>query len=254
MDLNHFPNVSCSSSHGCKGIIVNNAQVRAIPTDQPFYHDFTTAGEGAPFDYIQLADMWLGTPVSAVHITRDKQWILIKGQGILGWIPSDSFAYINSKFIDEWKSSEFVIPTVQKQIINANDKHITELSIGSILPIDQGKLLVPYKSKTGIVETKLVETTGLNVKKWPLAPSYKEFSLLVQPLLNIPYGWGGSGFNSDCSGLMRRLLINFGIWIPRSSYWQANYAGSMYSMYGLSEQERKDIIINKKAPLNPYLF
>ena len=45
MNLDSFPNASCTLS-SCRGIIVNNAQVRSLPTSNAFYNDFTTPGEG----------------------------------------------------------------------------------------------------------------------------------------------------------------------------------------------------------------
>ncbi|WP_440683299.1 SH3 domain-containing protein [Cysteiniphilum halobium] len=254
MDLDNFPNISCSSSLGCKGIMVNNAQVRSLPTNTPFYNDFTTAGEGFPFDYIQLSDMWLGTPVQAVQMTKDEKWILVKGQGILGWVPSKTFAFVGSKFIRKWESSNFVVPIVQKQEIYINKQNMITLYVGSMLPKKENYLIVPYKSINSTAKGKRVSLHGLSTESWPLLPTPRDFSLQISALLNMPYGWGGNGFNSDCSGLMRRLFLSFGIWLPRATYWQTNYTGAKYSLYGKSELERKDILINGKGFIKPKPF
>ena len=247
MDLDNFPNISCSSSLGCRGIMVNNAQVRSLPTTTPFYSDFTTAGEGFPFDYIQLSDMWLGTPVQAVQMTQDKKWILVKGQGILGWIPVKTFAFVDSRFIRKWESSKFVVPTVQKQEIHIGKKNTINLYVGSMLPKKRNHLIVPYKSIDSTAKRKRVSLHRLSIGNWPLTPTPRDFSSQIRALSNMPYGWGGNGFDSDCSGLIRRLFLSFGIWLPRATYWQTNYTGTKYSLYGKSEQERKDIIINGKG-------
>ncbi|MCF6776548.1 SH3 domain-containing protein [Thiotrichales bacterium 19X7-9] len=257
MDLSNFPNILCASHSGCKGIMINNAQVRSLPTNIPFYKDFTSPGEGYPFDYIQLSDMWLGTPVQLIQKTKDKKWLLVKSQGILGWVPANSVATVNGDFIKKWQSSTFIIPSTRKQTfqINQNNQNYTlTLYIGSILPIQNNKILLPFKINNK-AETIKINSKYLSLATWPLKPNIYNFSKYINALSNMPYGWGGKDFNNDCSGLMRRLFLNFGIWLPRGSYWQANFSGQKISLSNKSVNERKNIIVNHQGPvkLAPYL-
>lgn len=257
MDLENFPNIACSTGLGCKGIMVDNAQVRSLPTDTPFYQDFTTPGEGYPFDYIQLADMWLGTPVQLVQITWDKNWMLVKGQGILGWVPTNSVAFVDSSFVKRWKSSSFVVPTVRKQTISLSNKKSpprVDLYIGTVLPEINDELLIPYKSEDGEAKTIRIPSDSVLIKGWPLLPNQRNFAHQINALSDMPYGWGGKDFNSDCSGLMRRLFLSFGIWLPRASYWQTNFAGDKYSLYGKTPEQRKAIIIEHNGNITPKPF
>ena len=76
----------------------------------------------------------------------------------------------------------------------------------------------------------------------------------IHALLAMPYGWGGKDFHSDCSGTLRRLFLTFGIWLPRSSSFQAQYAGTKISLVGKSASERKAILIDHAGSNAPTPF
>ena len=249
--------------------MVNNAELHSLPTSDTYYFDFEQPGEGYPFDYIQLSDMWLGTPVQLIHKTQDGEWILVKGQGILGWVLAKTVATVNQEFIDQWRQKKnsampcfrgqcdnfydkFIIPTVRKQNIlikstptagspsAVSKAHI--LQIGSILPRSKDAILFPIKKQDGTAEIVKVYTEGLAFTKWPLETNVYNFKQQINALNGMPFSWGGKDFHNDASGLLRRLFISFGIWLPRASTWQAKYAGKEYSLPE-SANDRKNIFL-----------
>ena len=270
MDLdNGFPNISCSTvqgGNGCKGIMVDNAELRSLPTTEAYYFDFEQPGEGYPFDYIQLSDMWLGTPVQLIHKTQDDKWVLVKGQGILGWVPAATVATVDVKFINKWRSQarnrqnyfdKFIIPTVRRQnIVIDNKKNVKKsvtLQIGGIFPKRGNKVLFPIRDNQGNAEIIKINAQDLAVQKWPLATNAHNFKQQINALSSMPYGWGGKDFHSDCSGLMRRLFIAFAIWLPRASTWQANYAGKKYIL-PQDADERKKVFKSENTEIEPKPF
>ncbi len=255
MDLSHFPNVSCTTS-GCRGIIVRNAQLRSLPVSEPFYKDFTTTGDGSPFDYIQLAHLWIGTPIMMIQTTRDGKWTLVNSQGSLGWIQTSHLAKVDEKFIRQWKKSDFVTPATLKQtvFIPGQCKSV-EIEQGSLLPIKKNHILIPYRDSQGNAKIVTIKQSNVYVAKWPLLPTYKNIGMIINQLINIPYGWGGKNSNDDCSSLMQRLFTTFGIWLPRSSTLQTFYGGTNYSLSGRSKMQKKLWLINKHGPVRliPFL-
>ncbi|ANW26090.1 peptide-binding protein [Vibrio coralliilyticus] len=247
MDLANFPNVSCEES--CLGITVDNVLVRSLPTQEEFYNDFTTPGEGYPFDYIQLSNLRIGAPIMLIQTTKDKQWTLIKSQGTMGWVPTVQVAKTDREFRNKWQRSQFVTPTVRKQTVTLKDTD-TSLTIesGTILPIKGSKVRVPSKKRDGYAKLAKVEKQPFAVASWPLKPTYENFAKQVSSLTTMPYGWGGKDYNDDCSGLLVRMFSAFGVWLPRASYWQANYSGARYSLYETSQEERKNWLVEQQGP------
>ncbi|AKP73762.1 SH3 domain of the SH3b1 type [Piscirickettsia salmonis] len=264
MNLTSFPNVPChnpnsSDTNSCLGIIVENAQVRSLPSNDAFYHDFTTPGEGYPFDYLQLSALWIGTPVMLMQTTQDGQWVLIKGQATMGWVPIASVAKAAPKFINFWQNAKFVTPLQRRQNLFIKENNIGSLVIqaGSVLaahnkimqiPISPWVIYIPTRGEDGYAKLIDIKQNRLNVSPWPISPTYKNFANQINNLSEMPYGWGGKDLNNDCSGLLRRLFTSFGIWLPRSSLWQADYAGKKYSLYGKTQAERKNWLINQQGP------
>jgi cell wall-associated NlpC family hydrolase len=257
MDLNHFPNMACNSSASCPGIMVDNAQVRSLPTHTAFYSDFTLPGEGYPFDYVQLSEMWLATPVQLIHMTQDKQWTLVNGQGILGWVPTTSVAHVDSEFIKRWQGADFVTPSVQKQNFTAAPqlgiKQI-QLYLGTILPKKGNTLWFPAKKANGKTAILEIKASHLALVDWPLLPTASHFASQINALSGMPYGWGGKDFHSDCSGLMRRLFLSFGMWLPRSTYWQTHFTGDHYNLFNQTVEQRKKFLMEGNAAIKPPPF
>ena len=248
MNMASFPNISCTKG-ACRAIIVKNAEVRSLPTSNAFYQSFTKAGQGYPFDSLQLSDLWLGMPVQILQVSKDKKWILVKGQGVMGWIPTNTVAKMHSNTINVWKSSLFIIPTVRNQLVKLSKNKLVDLRIGSLLPrADHHQIAVPVKQADGYATLVTSKPNGLAVTNWPLKPNKLNFARQINMLLGMPYGWGGMDFHSDCSSLMRRLFLSFGIWLPRNSYSQANYAGVKHSLATDNTAKRKSIVSNKAVP------
>lgn len=248
MDLANFPNISCENK-ACLGIMVDNAQVRSLPTFDAFYRDFTQAGEGYPFDYIQLSDLWLGTPVMRLQTSKDKRWVLVKGNGVMGWVPSSSVAKVDKDFVNNWQQSNFVTPTERVQQLRP------ALTLSSLQSIEEGSLLasrgqmvsIPQKNAEGFATLVGIDSSKLTLAPWPIAPTFANMAMQINQLTWMPYGWGGKDFHSDCSGLMRRLFSAFGIWLPRSSFWQTGYAGKRYDLSMLSRSQRERWLIDQQG-------
>jgi len=83
-----------------RGIVIQNANTRILPTMNGYYKNGKLPGEGPDFDYIQTTATWAGTPIYIVAYTTDKKWDLVLTGDCIGWIESDKVAMVNQTFID----------------------------------------------------------------------------------------------------------------------------------------------------------
>lgn len=57
-----------------RGIAVRETLVRVLPTNDPAYGDPRQAGQGYPFDNLQMSSVRPGTPVYVLAASRDSRW------------------------------------------------------------------------------------------------------------------------------------------------------------------------------------
>jgi len=263
MNLRYMPNVHCSGKNrACNGIMVKNAVVRALPTTQSFYANPFSPGEGYPFDYLQDGDLWLGAPVKIVQRTLDHQWLLVHGQGILGWVPRLSVAHAGDQFRQQFeRTKQFVTPIQRRSTFYfahpKSGRHGLRLYLGSLYPvIKQHKMItsiaIPMADKNREAVIKPFSVMNKQFLPWPISTTPAHFAFLINQLLHMPYGWGGLDFDSDCSGTLTRLFTAFGIWIVPSALVQGQYGGKIYAI-PLGKRKQWLLENKGKVPLVPYL-
>ncbi len=232
MELDTFPNVTQHS----RGIMINNAALRELPTSESSYNNILQPGEGYPFDDLQESAVYLGSPIHIIHQTKDKKWLLIKAAGLLGWVEHNNVSYVDQTFIDNWKRKPLATLTTYQPITNTTQHQSMAIYPGTILPMiieptTNQIITVLYPKKATSHQTSIVSrAASSDWQPWPISPTLRHFVNLVETLLGIPYGWGDLHFHPDCSGLLRSLYNTVGIWLPRNSSIQAHYAGKLYSL------------------------
>jgi len=266
MQLNTFPDVNCRHSDMCHGIAVKNTNIRELPTTKPSYNEITGPGEAYPFDNFQDSNLWLGTPVQVVQQSKDKKWFLIKGPGLLGWVKANTIAFTSKNFIQQWQQHSLLTPILRQTVIDHNlQMHFPiKIYIGSFLPEVKKNAydyitLLPLMGPKHQAVTAAYHVSNDLVTQWPLTPTPRHFNRIINQFLGMSYGWGGLGFDTDCSGTMRRLFGVFGIWLPRNSKSQLEYSGKMFALTkkNYSETQRRTLLMhNAKSEiprLIPYL-
>ena len=217
--LRNYANLENYPNSNLKGIVIKNSFLKSLPTDTPiFYKKF-------PFDIFQTSVIYYGTPVHISHFTKDKAWCFIESYIAAGWIKSENIATVDDKFLKKWYTKSFVTPIRDKiPIYNRMGKFITYAFIGSQFP-----LKVEFKNLfvINIITSNAKLTTTYVSKKFfkrkPIKLNYKNLSIIVNQLINKPYGWGGAYFYRDCSMMIRDLFAPFNIYLPRNSFDQINF-------------------------------
>ncbi len=241
-----------------RGIAVANLQVRALPTADPFFYHYTIAGEGYPFDLLQMSALWVGTPVYVLGETRDHAWVLVATADYVGWVKSDGIAQADEAFIAQWqqaaKNKLVAMTRTQTSILDTQGKFLFSAYVGTFFPASKTDsdvsgitIQVPVTDAAGhaiITNALLAEEDGVAM---PLRATPHHFSMLMRTLLGRPYGWGGLYFYNDCSAELKNLLTPFGIWLPRHSSQQVS-VGRMVDRTAASPAERLAYLVAHGKP------
>ena len=238
-----------------KGITIHTANLRALPTEKPFYKNFDNEGEGYPFDKIQITSIPIGTPLFLEHQSIDGEWIFVQSTLASGWIKIRDIAFCSDQFIKSYKNNKGYIAIIDENIPikNKSKRFIFKANIGNIFPLIRvGKynyaIKVPVKNSNQFAMLKEVYLK----KKYGTIKPYKITleNLIKQSnkLIKQPYGWGGLYNNRDCSSLIRDLFTPFGIWLPRNSKYQASTMGTQLDISMLNNSQKEKFIIDNAPP------
>ena len=218
-----------------RGIAIKNLHARDIPTTDPYFYDFSQAGEGYPFDNIQQSAVWVGTPLYIVGQTLDQQWYLVLTPHLMFWVQSEGVARTSEEFIEEWQKNAakkmVAITRTNTSVIDTNGQYQFNAYIGSVFPgvgdADDAttiKVLIPVADVQHNAQIISAKLNNKDAVVMPLGVTKHNFATVISTMLGRPYGWGGMYFYNDCSAELQNLYVPFGIWLPRNSGSQ-EYAG-----------------------------
>ncbi len=206
-------------------IMIDNAFIRVIPTNDVAFFNHELAGQGYPFDNIQVTSIWAGTPIYVMYYSRDKAWAFILSPAIVGWIPANKFAYTSRGFQIFWQQHKQMSVIIHNKtpIINRRGQLLFNAYIGSVFPqLTSQRILVPVKKANNQATFQQVSLDTQQAITQPLSATPHHFADIIDNLHGIPYGWGNMYFYNDCSGLTKNLFAVFGIWLERNSLAQLN--------------------------------
>ncbi|WP_287496536.1 SH3 domain-containing C40 family peptidase [Pandoraea sp. CB10b_02] len=214
-----------------RGITVDNALVRLLPTHDPAFYDFREAGEGYPFDALQDSALRPGTPVYTLARSADGAWLLVYSPDLIGWVDARTVAAVDERFVATWRAA------AQRElgaIIRANvpladtppgasaPRYRTFAPIGTVLPMTRSRdgrpaALFPIADLRGQahIRTATLDASSLVAMPWSLTP--RHLAQVMKQQIGRPYGWGNTLFYNDCSAETRSLFAPFGVWLPRHS-------------------------------------
>lgn len=244
-------NVKAFPSLGWKGILIENAPLRALPTSTPFYNNPNKAGEGYPFDYLQDALLWVGMPVYVSHISRDEEWLFCETAMVSGWVPSRAVSPASEVFIAFWRNQPLGAVVKDKLPTEAGRGNVgfanaKDLRVGTLLPLQNGNLLLPVAQGIATGSQPVAVPPGA-VERFPLPLTAANVAKLGNEMMGEPYGWGGVDYLRDCSSMMRDLFGPFGLWLPRNSSRQIQ-AGMVTDLSGLAPADRERMLKDMGQP------
>lgn len=244
INLSQFDELTYQANQ--RGIAVDNLHARVLPTDDVHFYSYKLAGQGYPFDNLQISALWVGTPVYIVGETRDHAWMLVVTPDYIGWVKSNGIARVDNSFIDTWvkaaKNKLAAITHTQTGLVDDKGKFLFLAYVGSIFPgniDDTGgmKIMVPVADADRHAVIKHASISNKDAAFMPVAATPHNFSIFMTTMIGRPYGWGSMYFYNDCSAELKSLLTPFGIWLPRHSSDQVT-VGKMVDMTPSSPDKR----------------
>lgn len=148
-----------SSNH--RAIATQNLALRALPTNMPAFYNYTFAGQGYPFDNLQVTSVWYGTPLYVFTTTKDHAWSFVATPATIGWVKSADIAYAKPAFIKAWQySQKLAVVTQTDTPLNIASTTTINAYVGTVLPSTaQGhRLLAVVRDRNGNARLK---TTSL---------------------------------------------------------------------------------------------
>lgn len=237
-----------------RAIAIDNLHARVLPTDEVDFYSYKLAGQGFPFDNLQMSSLWAGTPVYILGESQDHAWLLVLTPDYIAWVKSKGIARANSEFITMWTKAAVqnlaaIIKT--ETSLMAGKQFLLSAYIGSVFPAEkinnQLKLMVPVSGPQNYATVKYATVTSEQAVIMPYIATPNHFANVMQTLVGRPYGWGNMYFYNDCSGELKNLFVPFGIWLPRHSSDQV-LAGKMVSVTSLSAEKRLNYLMKNGRP------
>ena len=241
------------------GIAIRNTSLRALPSAQPFYHDFRQAGEGYPFDYNQNSAVWAGTPLLITHLSGDGRYVGAESPYTCGWIDARDVAAVDEEFMATYRRPRLAALRKDRIPISGDPGgFLFEGRVGMLLPMADGaeaggvRLLAPVADANRRASLSHVRLTEKDAAPIPFPFSQNRLAELINQIMGQPYGWGGLGGHRDCSSTVLDIFLPFGLPLPRNSRSQAG-AGKKVDISALSTDEKRKRLLETAVPFRTLL-
>ncbi len=222
------------------GVLTENTPVRAFPV-----MDTMTKDTGVhAFDYLQESMFRVGEGVVVLHQTSDKSFSFVIGENYCGWVQTRRIGFTSYAVFAEWMAGLRQPLTVTARCAVINGRY---LRMGTKLPLaaqSNGCFTVKFPVLTGgSLDICLIEVPD----DGKVVAGYLPFTRLgvmdqADKLIDMPYGWGDTGANMDCSSTMGAIFATFGIVLPRNSSAIARMGTTRTDVSGMSAAQKEALI------------
>ncbi|WQW92331.1 SH3 domain-containing protein [Helicobacter pylori] len=259
MDIEHYPSAKI------KAVVVRDSDVRAVPTNKPFY----LSPKGYPFDRYQNSLIFQGTPVLITHFNLDKTYAHIQSSFVYGWIKVSDLGYMHDKDIELLTHLKSYVMPIKDKIPLYTDygDFYTNARVGelfALIPQSQKTPQKPQKKELkaygflrdakGYAALQSVILDEKDFFVFPKAFNSENMAYFIDTMLGQKYGWGGLLGNRDCSAFTRDSFANFGILLPRNSYAQSRYANNYVDLSSMKAKEKEDYILKNATPFGTLIY
>lgn len=247
----------------------NNANINAIPLHGKIKYGFpiTVARQRfAPgidnlnkevldveFDEMQNSGYDIGTPTMFYHSSADGKWLFGACANSMGWyLKSEVCILPQEQWVSYLSATQKVVSLKARADVwqdSLATKYLIYCRMGTAFSLlgetaDYYKIQIPVKDSLSVA---YISKEDARIGYLPYTPRnvYKQ----AFRMLNMPYGWGDTDGDYDCSSLLMRIFATFGITLPRNGLQQAKATKKLYGFGGgESEAQRESIIIKKGIP------
>ncbi len=262
MDVRQFERVA-PYTPGRRAIATGNLLVRELPTMDPFFYSHRLAGQGYPFDSLQISAILPGTPLYVRGSSLDGGWCYVQAPEVHGWVRSDNLGFVDDMFVDTWKKTARqalgAVITASAPVRDSYGVFRFDAPAGTVLPLRPGttpgmrEVLVPARNIYGraVISTAQLSDTQIVPAPWSATP--RHLATLLKALIGRPYGWGNTGLYNDCSSELKNIFAAFGIWLQRHSFGQMA-AGQITDLSSATPAERLDYLARNGQPMRTLVY
>jgi hypothetical protein len=200
------------------GVIVARTVVRAFPT----WEVNALSPCNVSFDRFQETEIDVFTPVCALHVSADGEWVFAKTPLYSGWIPTNAVAWVKhrSSLEEHVHPKNFLMTT--GSVVMTNTKNLflmgTRIPLSKRLKDGSYQVLVPQRSAEGFLEIHAAHINATaDVHEGFLPYTARNLFQQIFKMQGEPYSWGGRTTGRDCTRLILDTLRTFGIIMPRNS-------------------------------------
>jgi len=228
-----------------------------LPTAER-HSNYSTPGIRNSFDNFQQSSLPAGTPVFITLISRDKKWLLVETDHLIGWAPAADIAVVTADFIKSWENGNYITIVRDKTPVSVHGKIQFLAPLGAVFPKFGGngesmRIGIAQRGADGKASLSEGSVPAEAAAAKPLPFTARNVARLAGELVGGKYGWGGFQGKRDCSATTKDLFAPFGILLPRNSIDQAG-AGRFVSLLGLSPEKKEAMIAKQGVPWRTLLW
>ncbi|MFM0013625.1 MULTISPECIES: SH3 domain-containing protein [Paraburkholderia] len=263
-----------------RAIATSNLMVRELPTTDPSFYDHHLAGEGYPFDNLQISAVRPGTPLYVLGSSVDGAWRYVQTPDVQGWVRSEGVGLTDGTFVDTWRAATAkslgAVTVASASVRDSRGVFRFDAPAGTLLPLAPDnaarpaphankpaseaadapasrKLFVPARDVDGHAIIRTAQLSDAQIAPLPLTATPRHLAMLMKTLIGRPYGWGNSGLYNDCSSELQSIFAAFGVWLPRHSSTQMS-AGRIIDLSASTPAQRLDYLAQHGEPLRTLIY
>ncbi|MFM0361781.1 SH3 domain-containing protein [Paraburkholderia sediminicola] len=263
-----------------RAIATSNLMVRELPTTDPSFYDHHLAGEGYPFDNLQISAVRPGTPLYVLGSSVDGAWRYVQTPDVQGWVRSEGVGLTDGTFVDTWRAATAkslgAVTVASAPVRDSRGVFRFDAPAGTLLPLAPDnatrpaphankpasevadapasrKLFVPARDVDGHAIIRTAQLSDAQIAPMPLTATPRHLAMLMKTLIGRPYGWGNSGLYNDCSSELQSIFAAFGVWLPRHSSTQMS-AGRIIDLSASTPAQRLDYLAQHGEPLRTLIY
>lgn len=240
-----------------KAIVTHDTPLRLLPTNSILLEDPNTAGQGFPFDYLQMDFLNIGEPLVISHFSMDGKFALVLSTtGSSGYVCVQDVAIVADQFAQDFQNNlvMFYKNTTGHLIDDVIQATTYEVNMISILPLKSpGIILIPIRNQHGEAELASLRLAENSYIGAPFAFAEKNVAFMVDHLIGQPYGWGSTLHHMDCARLLRNYFAVFGIHLPLATK-QQKFIGAAVNIADLSPEQKREQIIAQAIPYQSFIY
>ena len=257
-----------------RAIATDALLVRELPTLDPSFYSHRLAGEGYPFDNLQISSIRPGTPLYVLGHSVDGAWDYVQTPDVQGWVQSSGVGFVDDAFVSTWarRASDGwgVVIAASTPVSDTSGMFRFNATMGTLLPIAartaaasvsaresaggrQYGVLVPARDIDGRAVIRQALLPDAAIAPAPIAATPHHLAILMKSLIGRPYGWGNMNFYNDCSSELQSIFAAFGVWLPRHSSAQMT-AGDMTDLTSQTPAQRLDYLMEHGKPMQTLIY